>query len=56
MIVAHIMGIPVEESILQLAPVGAAIVTALAIAVRTTVDRLRRSGHPGTTPGRGEVS
>ena len=42
MIVAHIMGIPLEESVLQLAPAGAAIVTACAIAVRTTLDRLRR--------------
>jgi hypothetical protein len=53
-IVAHVLGIPVEESVLQLAPAGAAIVTAFAIAVRTTLDRLRRSGHPGTTP-RGEA-
>jgi hypothetical protein len=41
-IVAHIMGIPVEESVLQLAPAGAAIATAVAIAGRTTVGRLRR--------------
>jgi hypothetical protein len=43
MIVAHIFGIPVEESVLQLAPAGVAIATAFAIAVRTTLDRLRRS-------------
>jgi hypothetical protein len=42
-IVAHVLGIPVEESVLQLAPAGAAIVTAFAIAVRTTLDRLRRA-------------
>jgi hypothetical protein len=42
MMLAHIMGIPVEESVLQLAPAGAAIVTALAIAGRTSVGRLRR--------------
>ena len=30
MMVAHIMGIPVEESVLQFAPAGAAIVTAVA--------------------------
>jgi hypothetical protein len=41
-IVAHIMGIPVEESVLQLAPAGAAIVTAIAIAGRATLGRLRR--------------
>jgi len=45
-IVAHIMGIPIEESVLQLAPAGAAIVTAFALAVRTRLDRLRRSGPP----------
>jgi hypothetical protein len=43
MTLAHIMGIPVEESILQLAPAGAATVTAVAIAGRTTLGRLRRS-------------
>jgi hypothetical protein len=47
-IVAHVLGIPVEESVLQLAPAGAAIVTAFAIAVRTTLDRLRRTGHRGS--------
>jgi hypothetical protein len=41
-IVAHITGIPVEESVLQLAPAGAAIVTALAVAGRTRIERLRR--------------
>jgi hypothetical protein len=42
MMFAHIMGIPVEESVLQLAPAGAAMVTAVAIAGRTTLVRLRR--------------
>ena len=41
MIIAHIMGIPVEESVLQLAPAGAATVTAVWIAGRTTLRRLR---------------
>ena len=41
-ILAHLMGIPVEESVLQLVPAGAAIVTAVAIAGRTTLGRLRR--------------
>jgi hypothetical protein len=41
-IVAHIMGIPVEESVLQLAPAGAAMAMAVAIAGRTTLGRLRR--------------
>ena len=42
MIVAHINGIPVEESVLQLAPAGAAMLTAVAVAGRTTLGRLRR--------------
>jgi len=41
-IVAHVMGIPVEESVLQLAPAGAAVVTAVAIAGRASLGRLRR--------------
>jgi hypothetical protein len=45
-IVAHIMGIPLEESVLQLAPAGSAIVTVVAIAGRTKlgrlIDRVRR--------------
>jgi hypothetical protein len=41
-IVAHIMGIPIEESVLQLVPAGAAIVTAVVIAGRTTLGRLQR--------------
>jgi hypothetical protein len=42
MIVAHVMGIPVEESVLQLAPAGAAMVTAVAFAGRASLARLRR--------------
>ena len=45
---AHIIGIPVEESVL-LAPAGAATVTAMAIAGRTRLGhlltRLRRRGR-----------
>jgi hypothetical protein len=37
---AHIMGIPIEESVLQLAPAGAATATLIAIAGRTGLDRL----------------
>ncbi len=47
-IVAHIMGIPVEESVLQLAPAGAAMVTAVWITGRTSLRRLRRR-RPQTT-------
>jgi hypothetical protein len=42
MILGHIIGIPVEESVLQLAPAGAAIATAVAIAGRASLGRLRR--------------
>jgi hypothetical protein len=42
MMLAHVMGIPVEESVLQLVPAGAAAVTVLAIAARTTLGRIRR--------------
>jgi uncharacterized membrane protein AbrB (regulator of aidB expression) len=39
-ILGHIMGIPVEESVLQLAPAGAATTTLIALAGRTGLDRL----------------
>jgi hypothetical protein len=42
MMLAHIMGIPVEESVLQLAPAGAALVTAVWITGRASLGRLRR--------------
>ena len=42
MIVAHVMGLPVEESVLQLAPPAAATVTALAFACRAQLARIRR--------------
>jgi hypothetical protein len=45
-IFAHVMGMPVEESALALAPAGAAIVSGLAVVARSTVagfvDWLRR--------------
>jgi hypothetical protein len=41
-ILGHIAGIPVEESVLQLAPAGAAMATVVAIAGRTGLGRLRR--------------
>jgi uncharacterized membrane protein AbrB (regulator of aidB expression) len=40
MMLGHVMGIPVEESVLQLAPAGAATVTLVAIAGRLTLRRL----------------
>jgi hypothetical protein len=45
-IVGHIMGLPVEESVLQLAPAGVGIVTAVTVAGRMGVRSLRRRlGH-----------
>jgi hypothetical protein len=41
MIVGHVMGIPVEETVLQFAGVGAVTLTAVAFAGRATVGRLR---------------
>jgi hypothetical protein len=37
---AHVMGLPVEESVLQLAPAGAATATLLAMAGRAELARL----------------
>ena len=45
MIVAHVAGLPVEESVLGLAPAAAAVMTAVAVALRATLDRLRRRRH-----------
>ena len=38
--VAHIIGIPVEESVLQLTPAGAATLTVVAIASRARLSRV----------------
>ena len=40
MIFAHIMGIPVEETVLQYASAGAAIVSTSAIVGRATLGRM----------------
>ncbi|HEY7604296.1 MAG TPA: hypothetical protein VH760_08530 [Gaiellaceae bacterium] len=42
MITAHVMGLPIEESVFQLMPAGAVMAAAAGIAVRTTFDRVRR--------------
>jgi hypothetical protein len=39
-IVAHVVGLPLEESVVQLAPAGAATVTLVALAGRATLERL----------------
>jgi hypothetical protein len=41
-VIAHITGIPIEETVLQLLPAGAAMITAAAVAGRTGLGRLRR--------------
>jgi hypothetical protein len=41
-IVAHVMGLPIEESVLQLAPIGAVMVPAVVLAGRRGLGRLRR--------------
>jgi len=41
-VIAHVMGLPIEESVLQFAPAGAAMMTALVIAGRAELGRLRR--------------
>jgi hypothetical protein len=45
-VIAHIMGLPVEESVLELAPAVAAMMTLVAVASRNALDRIRR--QPGT--------
>jgi hypothetical protein len=40
--VAHIMGFPIEESVVQLAPVGVGIISAFVVAGRARLARLRR--------------
>jgi hypothetical protein len=40
-IVGHVAGFPVEETVLQFAPAGAAILTAVGIVAQTKLRRLR---------------
>jgi hypothetical protein len=42
MIPGHVMGIPVEETVLQLVPAGAATVTVFAFAGRRLLTRMKR--------------
>jgi hypothetical protein len=51
---AHIFGIPVEETAAQFAPAGAATLTVIAIAGRTKLDRLRRLFRRTRVPRFGE--
>jgi hypothetical protein len=43
-VIAHIGGIPVEESLLQLAPAGVGLLVGLRVAVAHLVSRLRGGG------------
>lgn len=40
--IAHVMGLPIEESVLELAPAGAAMVSLAVMAGRTRLGRLTR--------------
>jgi hypothetical protein len=47
----HIMGLPIEESVFQLAPAGAAVVTAVAVAGRARLGSLRQRLGRGSCGG-----
>jgi hypothetical protein len=44
MIVAHVMGVPIEESLLQLMPAAAVLAAATGVALRSSFERARRNG------------
>jgi hypothetical protein len=45
-VIAHIMGFPIEESVLQLAPIGGVMLPMVVLAGRRGLGRLRRwLGH-----------
>jgi hypothetical protein len=46
---AHVIGIPIEETVLPLLPAGAAIITAIALVARTRMTRLRRRLRQGSS-------
>jgi hypothetical protein len=41
-IVAHVMGLPVEEGLIQFGSAGVALITTVALAGRTSLGKLRR--------------
>jgi hypothetical protein len=41
MIVGHVMGLPIEESLLPILPAGAAVVSALAVLARSRLRTMR---------------
>jgi hypothetical protein len=48
-IVGHVGGVPVEETIMQLAPAGMVLLAIVASTTRAAVARLRRSVRRGVT-------
>ena len=48
MIVAHVMGVPIEESLLQLMPAAAVLAAATGVALRWSFERARRLRRNGT--------
>ncbi len=54
--IAHIMGLPIEESVLELAPAGAAVMSAVAVVGRTWLVRMgRRLRHAAPTRRQAEI-
>jgi hypothetical protein len=47
MIVAHVMGVPIEESLLQLMPAAAVLAAATGVALRSSFERARRLRRNG---------
>jgi hypothetical protein len=41
-VIAHIAGLPIEETVIQLAPAGAAVISGFALVGWTWLSRLRR--------------
>ena len=57
MTLAHVMGLPVEETALSLAPAGAAIVTGAVVLVRGRLAAiLERRGRRGTPTSTGRTT
>jgi hypothetical protein len=55
-IVAHVAGVPVEETVLQLAPAGAVMLSAVWVSARHALRRLRSSSRRSPqTKGRGNL-
>jgi hypothetical protein len=51
-VIAHVMGLPFEESVLQLAPAGAAVMSGVAVVGWTWLTRMRGRLRHGPTKRR----